>query len=235
MMNGDVFLNSELGKGSEFSVYLEVDLLKQLSTGDGTSDYNDEYNENSKRFKQKMNKWNNKKNSKERPALVKKEKSYETSQSLRGSQSEKPVLMQSSTGTARSSHVVPTLNNMKPEPLKQIESKGTQPETQDDQKVEVTISTTQSARILIAEDNKVNQEVIKRMLMLLKYKNLTLAADGVEALECLLDSEDEDEESDNKNKFKYDLIFMDVQMPKMDGLEATKRSVKRVTRVQLWL
>ncbi|CAI8510252.1 unnamed protein product [Hanseniaspora opuntiae] len=223
MMNGDVLLNSELGKGSEFSVYLEVDLLKQLSTGDGTSDYNDEYNENSKRFKQKMNKWNNKKNSKERPALVKKEKSYETSQSLRGSQSEKPVLMQSSTGTARSSHVVPTLNNMKPEPLKQIESKGTQPETQDDQKVEVTISTTQSARILIAEDNKVNQEVIKRMLMLLKYKNLTLAADGVEALECLLDSEDEDEESDNTNKFKYDLIFMDVQMPKMDGLEATKK------------
>ncbi|KAL6936643.1 hypothetical protein ACO0R3_000242 [Hanseniaspora guilliermondii] len=226
MMNGDVFLNSELGKGSEFSVYLEVDLLKQLSAGVEANDYNDEYNENSKRFRQKMNKWNNKKSLKERPTLVKKEKSYETSQSLRGSQterSEKPVLMQSSTGTARSSHVVPTLNNLKPESSKSFDSKATQPEKQEVQQPEVTVSTTQSARILIAEDNKVNQEVIKRMLMLLKYKNLTLAADGLEALERLLDSEDESEESENKYKFNYDLIFMDVQMPKMDGLEATKK------------
>lgn len=226
MMNGDVFLKSEIGKGSEFSVYLEVDLLKQLSPVEDNNDYNDEYNENSKKFKHKLNKWSNKKNTKERPVLTKKEKSYETSQSLRGSQtdrSEKPVLMQSSTGTARSSHIVPTLNNMKLEAIASPEANPAPLEEKTTTSPETPKTVTQNARILIAEDNKVNQEVIKRMLMLLKYKNLTLAADGLEALEFLLNSKDETTESENEGAFGYDLIFMDVQMPKMDGLEATKK------------
>lgn len=213
MMNGDVFLQSELGKGSEFCVYLEVDFLKQLTPVDDNGDYNDEYNEQSKKFKNKLNKWDKKDKKEKRPVLTKKEKSYETSQSLRGSQSdrsEKPVLMQSSTGTARSSHVVPTLNTMKQ--TEQVKSSEPTIKPVEVKKDDEVAEATSSARILIAEDNKVNQEVIKRMLMLLKHTSLTLAADGLEALELVTSAES-----------TYDLIFMDVQMPKMDGLEATKK------------
>ena len=63
-------------------------------------------------------------------------------------------------------------------------------------------------RILVAEDNKTNQDVALKVLDKLGYK-ASLAQNGEEALEMV--SED-----------KYDLIFMDVQMPVKDGLEATR-------------
>lgn len=69
-------------------------------------------------------------------------------------------------------------------------------------------------KILVAEDNSVNQEVVKRMLRLEGFTDLTMAANGAEAVEHVqraLEANDQ-----------YDLIFMDVQMPKMDGLTATK-------------
>ncbi|CAI5981632.1 unnamed protein product [Closterium sp. NIES-65] len=64
-------------------------------------------------------------------------------------------------------------------------------------------------RVLVAEDNKVNQLVVTRML-----KNLGLRFDvvdnGLQALEACL-------------KSRYDLVLMDCHMPEMDGLEATRR------------
>ncbi|KAK6456376.1 histidine kinase osmosensor osmolarity two-component system protein SLN1 [Scheffersomyces xylosifermentans] len=69
-------------------------------------------------------------------------------------------------------------------------------------------------RILVAEDNLVNQEVIKRMLKLEGFTNITLACNGAEAVDFVKESIEKFE--------NFDLIFMDVQMPKMDGLLATK-------------
>jgi PAS domain S-box-containing protein len=64
-------------------------------------------------------------------------------------------------------------------------------------------------RVLLAEDNVVNQKVALRMLERLNYR-ADLAANGVEVLEAM-------------GRQAYDIIIMDVHMPEMDGLEATRR------------
>jgi two-component system sensor histidine kinase/response regulator len=61
--------------------------------------------------------------------------------------------------------------------------------------------------VLLAEDNAVNQKLAMRLLEKRGHQ-VTLAANGKEALSAL-------------EKKSYDLVLMDVQMPEMDGLEAT--------------
>ncbi len=67
-----------------------------------------------------------------------------------------------------------------------------------------------SVHILLAEDNPVNQKLAKMMLSKAGYK-VEVVNDGQEAVEKY-----------TKSPKEFDLVFMDVQMPKMDGMEATK-------------
>jgi signal transduction histidine kinase/DNA-binding response OmpR family regulator len=65
-----------------------------------------------------------------------------------------------------------------------------------------------SLRILLAEDNSVNQQVASRLLEKMGH-HVVVASNGRAALELL-------------TRESFDLVFMDVQMPEMGGLEATE-------------
>jgi signal transduction histidine kinase/CheY-like chemotaxis protein len=68
-----------------------------------------------------------------------------------------------------------------------------------------------SASILLAEDNPVNQKLAKMMLSKAGYE-VTVANNGKEVLEKYTAAPG-----------KFDLVFMDIQMPEMDGFEATRK------------
>ena len=63
--------------------------------------------------------------------------------------------------------------------------------------------------ILVVEDNKINQKVIRLLMDRLGY-NIDIANNGYEAIAAL-------------NRKRYALVLMDEQMPEMDGLEATRQ------------
>jgi CheY-like chemotaxis protein len=65
-------------------------------------------------------------------------------------------------------------------------------------------------RILLAEDNAVNQKLALRLLERMGHGGTDVVEDGVAVIEAL-------------DAVDYDVILMDVQMPRMDGLEATRQ------------
>jgi CheY-like chemotaxis protein len=68
-------------------------------------------------------------------------------------------------------------------------------------------------RILVAEDNHLNQKMLLEMLRKMGYR-ADAVADGREVLQAL-------------ERQPYDLIFMDIRMPEMDGITATREICKR--------
>jgi len=82
-------------------------------------------------------------------------------------------------------------------------------QTMDDGSCEVNYFDGKGIRVLVAEDNEVNQMLIKELLD--KYSVTTVVVDnGEEALSCA-------------KEYRFDLILMDINMPVMNGLEMVKK------------
>ncbi|SCU93475.1 LAME_0F03928g1_1 [Lachancea meyersii CBS 8951] len=191
MMHGTMKLESKVGIGSKFIFTVPLMQTKEISFEGVENPFEDEFNPKSKKNRKVKFKVN-KPGEEHSPGTS----SSTNDSSLKASNvSESEVSVGSvrvdrpflqSTGTAlSSSHAVPLATK------------------------------SNECKVLVAEDNNVNQEVIKRMLNLEGLYNVDLACDGQDAIEKV--------RAENEAGKHYDLIFMDVQMPRVDGLSATKK------------
>lgn len=135
----------------------------------------------------------------------------------RFSKTEMPVVMLTSLGTmpgavqrelysafitkpARQSQLYYTVSRL-------LNSQARRVETSADQTEILQASFRKDLRILVAEDNLINQKVARGILNNIGFK-IEVVSNGVEALDAVKQQE-------------FDLIFMDMQMPEMDGVDAT--------------
>ena len=81
--------------------------------------------------------------------------------------------------------------------------------TKKENAMDSTVAVRHPLRVLLVEDNMINQKVAAKILSRLGYQS-DIASNGFEAIESL-------------ERQPYDVVFMDIQMPEMDGNEATKR------------
>lgn len=69
-------------------------------------------------------------------------------------------------------------------------------------------------RVLVADDNSTNIEVVSKMLKLEDVYDVTIAKDGQEAYDLV--------KANMEKNQRFDVIFMDIQMPNLDGLQSTR-------------
>lgn len=69
-------------------------------------------------------------------------------------------------------------------------------------------------RVLVADDNSTNIEVVSKMLRLEDIYDVTIAKDGQEAYDLV--------KSNMESNQQFDVIFMDIQMPNLDGIQSTR-------------
>jgi signal transduction histidine kinase/CheY-like chemotaxis protein len=106
----------------------------------------------------------------------------------------------------RQSHLFDTLVNLLAhEPA----AKPAPTETAARPQIDPTMAARHPLRILLAEDNAVNQKLAMRLLQQMGYR-ADLASNGIEAVESV-------------QRQAYDVVLMDVQMPELDGLDATRQ------------
>jgi two-component system, sensor histidine kinase and response regulator len=135
-----------------------------------------------------------------------------------GKQINLPLVLLSSTGQLLTSEDAALFKCQVPKPIRQSAllnallriagAKDPQPQKVSEKRFDSGLAEKQPLRILLAEDNVINQKVALNMLSRLGYK-AELAVNGLQVLDAL-------------SKAEYDLIFMDVQMPEMDGVETTQ-------------
>lgn len=191
MMHGTMKLESKLGVGSRFTFTVPLTQTREINFDDVPDAFEDEFNPDSK------------KNRKVKFKIAKSLRSRKSRSSLmtvgpKSSCSDKSLGQLKSMDSDRSVRL--------DRPF--LQSTGTASSN-------INLSTAPNTnKVLVAEDNHVNQEVIKRMLNLEGINNIDLACDGQEALDKVKKLAETEEH--------YNLIFMDVQMPKVDGLLSTK-------------
>jgi CheY-like chemotaxis protein len=131
-----------------------------------------------------------------------------------------PIILLSSLGDERNKDFPGLFNAVLTKPIKhqvlckyilhELRNTGAKPVVEENTKAqnEQEFSTQYPLRILLAEDNLINQLLATKMLNTIGYEPVK-AENGIEVLEMLKSEH-------------FDLILMDVQMPEMDGIEATK-------------
>jgi signal transduction histidine kinase/ligand-binding sensor domain-containing protein/CheY-like chemotaxis protein len=130
-----------------------------------------------------------------------------------------PVILLSSIGDELTKEVRPLFNSIIAKPLRQKDLKQaingcftkikTEAKPDGESKISTEFARKFPLKILIAEDDMINQELIRMIMTKLGY-TADIVDNGVKSLDAIQTT-------------AYDLVLMDVQMPEMDGLEATSQ------------
>ena len=210
LMKGTIDLKSEVGHGSVFT--MSIPLKHLLSRADSTA--SSQVDPSSRR---------NSSIDEPRTALWEDARSIRSGQSVKSAPSPVPVVNANAAATGTTSGPVAFEQDSKPrlvglsQPFFASNAPLESPDSQAAAMQRVEAEATKGGKkikVLVAEDNTTNQIVVMRMLKLEDVYDVTVAKDGQEALDRVKESMEAGE--------PYNLIFMDVQMPNMDGLDSTR-------------